>query len=430
MNTVTIKKNNNGFRNQDRFEPEWLYNIKKKGWDYFNDLDLPHRANHLWRYTKPQDLLMENAAGLLKVVPILPEQIENDLSLQTGVFSGYGYNRYDFMTFTKLAKDLENSGVIFKDLLSASRENEEIVARNLGKLIGLDFGKFEAMNLALWNTGMFLYVPDNIKIEKPIRLQRHPSASNTFHRLLVVVGNNSKITLIDDYSGDCLNDETQVNSAVEIIAGDSANIKYFNTQRLSGDCKTFMTQRTKVGRDTRSVSVFAGIGSKISKINTGTVLDGEGAESKLYGIIFGDEKQHFDYHTMHQHKASNSYSDIDYKVVLKDKANSASTGLIRIEENAKNCEAFQVNRNLLLNEGPKAESIPELEILCDQVQCSHGATVGPIDKEMMFYLMSRGIELKEAVDIITMGFLEPTIEKFPKELGELTRELLTIKMKG
>jgi Fe-S cluster assembly protein SufD len=133
---------------------------------------------------------------------------------------------------------------------------------------------------------------------------------------------------------------------------------------------------------------------------------------------------------MHHHTASNSYSDIDFRVVLKDKANSASTGLIRIEEDAQNCEAFQVNRNLLLNEGPKAESIPELEILCDQVQCSHGATVGPIDKEMMFYLLSRGISYKEAVNIITLGFLEPTIQKFPKELGELTRELVALKTKG
>jgi len=150
----------------------------------------------------------------------------------------------------------------------------------------------------------------------------------------------------------------------------------------------------------------------------------------MYGVVFGDNDQHFDYHTVHHHKASNSYSDIDFKVVLKDKANSATTGLIRIEEDAQNCQAFQLNRNLLLNDGPKAESIPELEILCDQVQCSHGATVGPIDNNMMFYLMSRGIEKKEAVNIITRGFVEPTIQKLPEELGELTRNLIIEKMKG
>ncbi len=430
MSTVTIKKNSTSFRNQNRFEPDWLYNNRKEGWEYYNGLEMPHRSNHLWRYTKPQDILLRNPSDLMKIFPSLPDQTDNDMTYDDGNFSGYGYNRSDYMTFARLSPDYKSAGVIFSDLLTASRENEELVQKHLGKLVGFDFGKFEAMNFAFWNTGLFIYIPDNIEIKKPIRLQRHPSGTNTIHRLLVVVGNNSRLTLIDDYSGECRKEEAQINSVVEIFTGDSAQVEYFNTQRHSENCKLYMTQRSQIGRDAKSVSVFAGIGGNISKVNAGTVLNGQGANSKLYGIIFGDSDQHFDYHTKHHHKASNSYSDIDFKIVLKDKANSATTGLIRVEEDAQNCEAFQVNRNLLLNEGPKAESIPELEILCDQVQCSHGATVGPIDNELLFYLMSRGMDYKEAMNIITIGFLEPTIKKFPKELGELTRELLTIKMKG
>lgn len=430
MNTVTIEKNRTGFRSQNRFEPGWLYDIRKISWDYYIDLDLPHRANHLWRYTDPKDIHPGNSSELMKIVPSLPNQTENDYSQLNGHFSGYSYNRPDFMTFTGITPALEKSGVVFKDLLSAARENEDLVGKYLGKLVGNDFGKFEAMNLALWNTGLFLYIPDNMEIKKPIRLQRHPSGPSTFHRLLVVVGNNSKLTLIDDYSGECRKEEAFLNSTVELFTGESSDVKYFNTQRFSCECKTYITQRAEIKKDAQFVSVFAGIGSSLSKINAGTVLDGQGAQSHLYGIVFGDNDQHFDYHTMHHHKASNSYSDIDFKVVLKDKANSASTGLIRIEEDALNCEAYQVNRNLLLNEGPKAESIPELEILCDQVQCGHGATVGPIDQEMLFYLMSRGIDHNEAANIITLGFIEPTLQNFPDELGELTRELLTIKMNG
>ncbi len=430
MSTITLSKNKTSFRDQNRLEPTWLYSIRKESWDHFNDLDMPSRADHLWRYTDPQDFLVKNRSDLMKIAPPLPDRTENNLNHLHSDFSGYGYNRSDYMTFTWLAPALEKLGVVFKDLLSAVRENEDIIGKYLGKLVGHDFGKFEAMNLALWNTGLFLYLPDNIEIEKPIRLQRHPSGPNTFHRLLVVVGKNSKLTLIDDYSGECRKEEAQINSVVEIFARDSSNVNYFNTQRFSCNCKSYITQRAKINRDARAVSVFAGLGSKVSKINVGTVLDGPGANSQLYGIIFGDGSRHFDYHTMHHHTSSNSYSDIDFKVVLKDEANSASTGLIRIEEDALNCEAYQVNHNLLLNEGPKAESIPELEILCDQVQCGHGATVGPIDKDMLFYLMSRGVAYKEAADIITLGFIEPTIQKFPRELGELTRELITGKMMG
>lgn len=430
MSTVTIKKNKTGFREQSRLEPAWLYNIRKASWDYYNDLDLPPRADHLWRYTDPNDILLGNSSELMNIIPLLPNQTENDYSQLNGHFSGYSYNRPDFMTFTGLAPALETAGVVFKDLLLAARENEELVGKYLGQLVGNDFGKFEAMNLALWSTGLFLYIPDNIEIKKPIRLQRHPSGPGSFHRLLIVVGNNSKLTLIDDYSGECRKEKALLNSTVEIFTGESSDVKYFNTQRLSCDCNTFITQRAKIKKDAKFVSFFAGIGGSVSKINAGTILDGPGATSKLYGIVFGDNNQHFDYHTMHHHKSSNSYSDIDFKVVLKDKADSASTGLIRIEENAQNCEAYQINRNLLLNEGPKAESIPELEILCDQVQCSHGATVGPIDKELLFYLTSRGVSYKEAINLITLGFFESTITKFPKELGELTRELLSAKMKG
>lgn len=430
MNTATLHKNKINFRGQNRLEPQWLYNIRKESWVYFNDLGLPPRANHLWRYTDPRDVLVKNPTDLMKIIPPLPDRTENDLASPDGDFSGYGYNRSDYMTFARLAPALEKSGVIFKDLLSASRENENIVGEYLGRLVGYDFGKFEAANLALWNTGLFLYIPDNTEISRPVRLQRHPSGQNTFHRLLVVVGNNSKVTLIDDYSGECRREEAQVNSTVEIFAGDASKVEYFNTQRHSVSCKSYITQRAKINRDAQIVSVFAGIGSNISKTNAGTILDGHGADSRLYGIVFGDGTQHFDYHTMHHHTASNGYSNIDFKVVLRDKANSATTGLIRIEEDAQNCQAYQVNRNLLLNEGTRAESIPELEILCDQVQCSHGATVGPIDREMLFYLMSRGVAYKEAMNIITMGFLEPTIRKFPAELNELTRELLTMKMKG
>jgi len=430
MNTITFAKNRSSFRKQNRFEPELLYNIRKDSWNSFNDLKLPLRSNHLWRYTDPNDILVKNPFELMNIVPPLPDPSENNLTKLDGEFSGYSYNRSDFMTFTKLAPSLDNSGVVFKDLLSAVRENEDIVGKYLGKLVGNDFGKFEAMNLALWNTGLFLYIPDNIEIEMPIRLQRHASGLNTLHRLLVVTGNNSKLTLIDDYSGDCRKEQDTINSVVEIFVGESSNVSYFNTQRYSSNCKSYLTQRTKIDRDTQSVSAFAGLGGSTSKVNTGTILDGQGANSQLFGIIFGDSNQHFDYHTLHHHTASNSYSNIDFKTVLKDSANSANTGLIRVEEDAVNCEAYQVNRNLLLNEGAKAESIPELEILCDQVQCSHGATAGPIDKEMLFYLMSRGVSFEEAINIVTLGFVEPTVKKFPETLRDLTFDLISGKMKG
>jgi Fe-S cluster assembly protein SufD len=177
-------------------------------------------------------------------------------------------------------------------------------------------------------------------------------------------------------------------------------------------------------------SIFGSVGSLVTKVNAGTILDGRGANSQMYGVIFGDEKQHFDYHTTHHHRSKESFSNLNFKVVLKGKAKSAYTGLIRIEKDAANCEAYQENRNLLLNNGTKAESIPELEILTDEVRCTHGATMGPIDPEMVFYLKSRGIPEPEAIKTIVTGYIEPLLAQVPQDSAELLRELMTAKLEG
>jgi Fe-S cluster assembly protein SufD len=157
-------------------------------------------------------------------------------------------------------------------------------------------------------------------------------------------------------------------------------------------------------------------GSSVSKHNFGVRLTGEGAESSMYGMLFAAGRQHFDNHTLHHHCAPRSLSNIDFKTVLRDRSVSAYTGLIRIENEAKTCEAYQENRNLLLNKGTQAETIPELEILNEDVRCSHGATIGPIDPDSIFYLLSRGIPKTDAVRMIVSGFLTPTMGKLPEDL--------------
>ena len=150
----------------------------------------------------------------------------------------------------------------------------------------------------------------------------------------------------------------------------------------------------------------------------------------MYGLLFGSKRQHFDNHTLHHHASGQTTSDIDFKVVLRDKAVSAYTGLIRIEQDAANCEAYQENRNLLLGGGAKAETIPELEILNEEVMCSHGATVGPIDPEMIFYLTSRGFSPEEAVRTIVTGFVASTLKMVPADIRGGIRSAVTDRLEG
>jgi Fe-S cluster assembly protein SufD len=428
--TATLVADRIGFRPIVKSEPEWLYSLRKQGWESYHDTPLPPRADHLWRYTDPGIFVMDDLEAQAKIVPVRADNLEQDVRPISPDHAAFGYNRSDLLTFAQMSQELSDQGVFFNNLNSAAEENSELVNQNLGVLLGPDFGKFEALNMAIWNNGLFLYIPDNTIIEKPIYLHRHPTGKYTIQRLLIVAGNNVQATFIDDYSCHCRDQGAIVNSAVEIMAGDSVNLKYVNLQRLAADSSTYVTIRSRVGRDSNVFSLYGGFGSSNVKVNAGTILNGRGSSSRMAGVLFADGGQHFDYHTRHHHAAGESFSDLDFKVVLKDRGTSAYTGLIRIETDAVNCEAYQENRNLLLNEGTRAESIPELEILTDEVRCTHGATMGPIDPEMLFYLKSRGLSKSEAIKAVVGGFLASTLKNAPEESGKSIMKLVDEKLKG
>jgi Fe-S cluster assembly protein SufD len=416
------------FRAKNENEPEWIYELRNLGWNSYLNSPTPDRVHHLWRYSDPGQFMIaqpEKVAGAMNRRP----EIFNAKELQPeSGMDAYAANNSNMKSIFQTSADFKESGAVFEEYHKAISSHPDLVKAHIGKLISAEFGKFESLNLAFWNNGIFVYVPDNTIIEKPIYLYRHPTGSMTFTRLLVILGKNAEATIIDDYKCPCNKEATLLNSAVEIYAGDSSRVRYVNMQRLQIDNRAYITQRTQLGNNAESYTLFASMGSGVSKINAGTVLNGRGASSNMFGIAFGDGKQKFDHHTTHHHKASDSYSNIDFKVVLKDKAYSAYTGLIKIEKEAVNCEAYQENRNLLLNKGPKAETIPELEILTDQVRCTHGATVGPIDPEMIFYLTSRGIDYNQAVRVIVSGFVEPTLGKMPQNLGDTIRDIVYAKL--
>jgi len=428
MVTETLTKSKIDFRQIDKTEPEWLYNTRKNAWEFYQDAPMPSRVIHLWKYTRPEWFLHQNIEEQMAILPIISEIKDSEMAPLKPQFAAFGCNRGDIVSYTQLGHELKGSGVIFKDLPTAVRDYGDLVQSYLGRLVGFDFGKFEALNMALWNSGLFLYIPPNMSIEGPIYMHRQPNTNYNIPRLLIIAGENSRATIIDEYGG--RGNGFNANGAVEIFAEPSSHLHYINPQNLSSSVRSYLTQRAEASRGAEIYSIFASLGSDVSKNNLGTILAGRGAQSRMLGILFGNGKQHFDHHTMHHHKAGDSHSVIDFKVVLKDKALSAYTGLIKIEENTTNCEAYQENRNLLLNKGARAETIPELEILNDQVSCSHGATVGPIDPEMIFYLKSRGISSEDAVRVVVGGFIEPLLNQVPENMRQMMRNLVDFKLVG
>jgi Fe-S cluster assembly protein SufD len=385
--------------------PDWLKEHRRSSRDQFNAQPLPHRGVALWRYTDPSDLIAFMHAAEDEVVNFA------------------------------IPNEAREKGVIVMSLAEAIESNFELVEPHLYQLVNSESGKLEAENSALWRSGAFVYVPDKVALSEPIHLTHHvgQAGSSAYPRTLIVVGEQSELTLIDEYEGGPsteTEDHAHLNGAVEIIGMEASHTRYISLQRLSRATRFYQTHRARIARSATMLTIPLAFGGSLTKQNFGVRLDGAGAESRMYGLLFGSGRQHFDNHTLHHHAHGETYSQIDLKVVLRNKALSAYTGLIRIEQDARGCEAYQTNRNLLLNSGTRAETIPELEILNEDVSCSHGATIGPIDPMEIFFLNSRGIPNSEAVRMIVTGFFATTLKQVPEDLRVRIGEFVAERLEG
>jgi len=405
--------------------PDWLRKKRKDAKDVYNNHPLPPRGLHYWRYTDPMKFVIDksetNDTAFGDNYDIV-ESIEKK-NLKEGHLSALITDKGGREIVIFGSDELKNKGVIASTLSDACENHSELVDKYLYQIVNSEMGKFEAMNGALWNDGIFVYIPDNVIIENPIHLLRESGLEKSaqFPRALIIVGKNSELTIIDEYGGgsqDRNSGTSYTNSAVEIIGLEDSRTRYVMLQRQTSGAINYLTHRAMLRQNATMLTIPMAFGGIITKQSFGVILNGKGANSKMYGMLFGIDKQHFDNYTLHHHAIGQTTSDIDFKVVLKDKSNSAYTGLIKIDHNAKTCEAYQENRNLLLTEGCKAETIPELEILNEDVMCSHGATIGPIDSEMIFYLTCRGIRYDDAVRMVVSGFFEGTLQLVPEDLRE------------
>jgi Fe-S cluster assembly protein SufD len=415
--------------------PEWLRDHRRISREAFNRTPLPRRGLHLWRYTDPTKFLISHdemtdtsfVEGYDTIEKVELAHLKK--GRLSGLVTDFGGREIRIHGVDGLSKQ----GVVISALSEAVERHHDLVERHLYQLVNSQTGKFEAMNGALFNDGIFIHVPDGVTIDKPLHLLRETGHENSacFPRLLVVVGENAEVTVIDEYGGGSQDIDRGVshsNGAVEIFGGRDSRVRYVLLQRQAFGTHAYLTHRARIERGATMLTIPLTFGGSISKQNFGVILNGEGAESNMYGLLFGSDYQHFDNHTLQHHNANKTLSNIDFKVVLRDRAVSAYTGLIRIEKGAKTCEAYQENRNLLLNKGVKAETIPELEILNEDVKCTHGATIGPIDPLSVFYLASRGIQRDNAVRMIVSGFVEATLKRIPEDLKERIGEFVASRL--
>jgi Fe-S cluster assembly protein SufD len=286
----------------------------------------------------------------------------------------------------------------------------------LYSLVGWD-EKFAAHNAAMWHHGLLVHVPPGVEVEKPlyVRIANAAERGSLFWRLLVVAEPQSRFTLIEEYTSASPDLVGYTNAAVEIVVKDAAKVEYVSVQNLSRGTWHFASHHARVERDAELDWVAGGFGSAKGKIRIQNDLAGEGATSRVTGAYFADGTQHLDYDTFQEHMAPSTTSDFAFKGALRDEARAVWRGMIRVEEGAQKTNAYQENRNLLLSKNAHADSIPGLEIMANDVRCTHGATLGRVDRELLFYLMTRGLTGPEAERLIVRGFFQDVLDRVELE---------------
>lgn len=306
---------------------------------------------------------------------------------------------------------LSGRGVIFSDLRTALRQNEELVRAYLGAQVQAADNKFAALHYALWQNGTFLYVPRHVAVEKPFQVIVNLSAGKaTFHHSLIIGDENSELTIAEDYLGA---ERGMSDTIVEVYPLAGARVHYLHLQNLHPSAWNFATMRVSAQRDALYRHLQASWGSRLSKVWIDLNMEERGSHGELLGLYFPQGRQHIDHHTNQIHKQPQGTSDLLFKGALDDASRSVYQGIINVWPHAQKTNAYQKNDNLILSEQARADSIPGLEIQADDVRCTHGATSAKVQDEYVFYLMARGLSRKTAKRMIVSGFFEEVLNRVP-----------------
>jgi Fe-S cluster assembly protein SufD len=399
-----------------RGEPSWLTEQRLAAWDVATTLPIPTMTTEGWRRT---DLSGLDLVRLIEQRPpggrptdgraLEPSEL-GDSAGMLRLVDGAPAERW-------LSPELERRGVLLMPLDRAVRERPELVERYLGRSISGEDSKFVAIAGALWENGVFLYVPRGVGVELPIVGQTAmATGAPCFFRTLILVEEGAEVTYVDDHRSEDGVGEALASGAVEIYAGQAARVRYANLQQWDEQTWHFNRLRALTGRDARVDWLTVAVGGRLHRAELEVALEGQGSEAELIGLIFGDQTQHFDHQTLQDHLGNDTRSDLNFKAALADRSSSNYTGLIRVNQQSLRTDSNLENRNLLLSDHSRAESDPRLEILnSDVVRCAHGATVGPLDPEMIYYIQSRGLPRQEAQRLVVEAFFEPVLQKIPIE---------------
>ena len=439
-------------------EPQWLKDRRSKAWEKFSQLPMPLGTEESWRLLDLDLVDLENVQPAQEVVSNLAplsqyknktaayEQIKESITDFAGVLIETAQGAW-----YELEPELAQQGVIVTTAREAIAKHTDILKDYSGRHFAekahdsaYESSKFAMLNQAICANGLVVYVPKNVEIKKPfLCLSLFSRSSETMHmsRLLIIAEQHSRLSVINILASDMaeVNEPSMAkakdnlaspnlaksvlanadlsnahltnsrklacaNFLLEVFIGSGAELNYVEAQNFDENTFAIGHSYYTQAQDSRLNALVVGMGGAQLKSEIHTNLIERGAESNLNGVLLGNSTERFNFNTIEDHLAPNTTSNIDFRIALKDESQSIYHGIIQVDKLAQKTNAFLSNKNLLLSEKAHADSIPKLEILADDVKCSHGATVGSVDRKQIFYLMSRGLSAAQAEELVVNGF--------------------------
>jgi Fe-S cluster assembly protein SufD len=402
--------------------PDWFREEQSAAWEQFESLPSPTRKDQPWRFSnvtlldlasfKRSEKISEDSRAAILDQSHALEEVAGRM-----VFAGD-----ELVLRDVISEKLRQRGVIFQPLERAMVEHADLFRKHfMSYPATLGSAKFAALHKALVSSGTFLYVPRGVEIELPVEIFHWLTGENAsvFPHLLLVADELAKVTIIEHFRSFARRGENTAGFACgvnDLIAGPGAKITYVCAQSWGDNVRALQINTTTVDHDASAMSLNLHLGARYSRFESLSRLTGDGARSDLLAVSVADRDQEFDARTLQDHISPHTTSDLLYKNALDDRARSIFGGLIRVEPHAHFTDAYQKVRNLLLSDDAEADSMPGLEILADNVRCTHGATSGQIDEDELFYLRTRGIPVPLAQRLIVTGFLNEVIERLDQPL--------------
>lgn len=415
-------------------EPTWLAERRAAGLTQFNELPMPTARDESWRFASVGRLSIDDYKACSETSANTLRALTERSNLVSDRAGSVVYVDDNQASFEAVSAELAEKGVIYLPIAEAIEQHPELMEQYfLQESTELGSKKFFGLHASNVRAGTVLFIPKGVEIDKPIVNYYWTSGvrAAVFPHTLVIAEDNAKAAVVDIFFSETDTNEAMNIAVSNIHAGNGANVFRKVVQDWNEKTVSFQLDTTVAGRDADVKNLAVNIGAERARFENQIRIDGPGAHVKMYSLTVAEESQEFDQRTFQTHNAPNAVSDLLYKNALLDNSRTIFSGLIKVAEGAQQTDAYQTNRNLLLDPTAEANALPGLEILANDVKCSHGATTGNVDEDELFYMMSRGIPKRTAMQLMVFGFFEEVIEKVEsEELAENLRQLVRNKFES